>query len=146
MPLKFHPEATRVPAVYDTPFGAGRASERQRHAAICKGWDGAQDYLRPGFRYSELSSAVAEVVRKEGREHFRNPVVHRLGLEHTDDPKSPAVQPQDSPDRALEPGMLVNVDLPHTEIGWGSLHTEDRVVIADNGCERSTTAELGMRN
>jgi Xaa-Pro dipeptidase len=125
--------------------GEPSAEHRQRHQAICTGWRAAQEYLKPGVRYSELSAAVGAVVRGEGFSNFRNPVVHSLGLEHTDDPKSPGVQPQDKPDQILTQGMVVNVDMPHTEIGWGSVHMEDTVVITEDGCERLSTADFSIR-
>jgi Xaa-Pro dipeptidase len=125
--------------------GEPSAEHRQRHQAICTGWRAAQEYLKPGVRYSELSAAVGAVVRGEGFSNFRNPVVHSLGLEHTDDPKSPGVQPQDKPDQTLTQGMVVNVDMPHTEIGWGSVHMEDTVVITEDGCERLSTADFSIR-
>jgi len=71
--------------------------------------------------------------------------VHSLGLEHTDDPKSPGVQPQDKPDQTLAKGMVINVDLPHSEIGWGSVHMEDTVLITDDGCERLASADFSLR-
>jgi Xaa-Pro aminopeptidase len=40
--------------------------------------------------------------------------------------------------------MVVNVDMPHTEIGWGSVHMEDTVIITDDGYERLTTADFGL--
>lgn len=126
-------------------LGEPTAEHRQRHQHICTGWEVAQEYLQPGVRYSELSSAVGEAVRREGFRNFRNPVVHSLGLEHTDDPKAPGVQPQDKPDQTLAKGMVVNVDMPHSEIGWGSVHMEDTVVILDDGCERLSSADFGMR-
>ena len=85
------------------------------------------------------------MVRGEGFIAFRDPVVHSLGLEHTDDPKAAGVQPQDKPDQTLQKGMVVNVDMPHTEIGWGSVHMEDTVVITADGCERLATADFSMR-
>ncbi len=126
-------------------LGEPTAEHRQRHAAICKGWEAAQEYLKPGVRYSELAAAVGDVVRNEGFKAFRNPVVHSLGLEHTDDPKAAGVQPQDKPDQVLLKGMVVNVDMPHTEIGWGSVHMEDTVVITTDGCERLSTSDFSLR-
>lgn len=126
-------------------LGEASTEHQQRHAAICKGWEAAQDYLKPGIGYAELAKAVGAVVRGEGFKGFRDPVVHSLGLEHTDDPKAPGVQPQDKPDQVLQKGMVVNVDMPHTEIGWGSVHMEDTVVITDDGCERLATADFGLR-
>jgi Xaa-Pro aminopeptidase len=45
----------------------------------------------------------------------------------------------------LEPGMVINVDMPYTEIGWGSLHLEDTVLVTDGGHELLTTADLDLR-
>ena len=126
-------------------LGEPSAEHRQRHQHICTGWEAAQEYLKPGVRYSELSAAVGAVVRGEGFRNFRDPIVHSLGLEHTDDPKAPGVQPQDKPDQTFEKGMVVNVDMPHTEIGWGSVHMEDTVLITGDGYERLATADFSMR-
>jgi Xaa-Pro dipeptidase len=124
--------------------GEPSAEHVSRHHAICNGWDVAQDHLKPGVRYSELSSAVGDAVRASGFKGFRNPVVHSLGLEHTDDPKYPGVQPQDKPDQTLQAGMVVNVDMPHSEFGWGSVHMEDTVVITNSGCERLASSPLDL--
>ena len=125
--------------------GEPLAEHRRRHRAICAGWEVAQDWLKPGVRYSELAAAVADVVRREGIPEFREPVVHSLGLEHTDDPKPPGVQPQTKPDQLLQAGMVVNVDMPHTEIGWGSVHMEDTVQITADGFERLGAADFSLR-
>lgn len=125
--------------------GEPSAEHRQRHAAICTGWEVAQEWLRPGVRYSELAARVAAAVRSAGIPDFREPVVHSLGLEHTDDPKPAGVQPQTKADRPLEAGMVVNVDMPHTEIGWGSVHMEDTVLITADGCQRLGTADFSLR-
>jgi len=125
--------------------GEPGAEHRQRHKAICVGWEAAQDYLKPGVKFSEVSAAVGAVIRKEGFSGFRDPIVHSLGLEHTDDPKLPGVQPQDKPDQTLQKGMVVNVDMPHTELGWGSVHMEDTVMITEDGCERLASADFDLR-
>lgn len=125
-------------------IGEPSPQHRARHQAICVGWEVAQEILKPGIRYSELSQAVGDAVRREGFAGFRDPVVHSLGLEHTDDPKLPGVQPQTKPDQTLQANMVVNVDMPHTEIGWGSVHMEDTVRITADGCERLGTADFSM--
>lgn len=125
--------------------GEPSAEHRRRHRAICHGWDVAREMLRPGVRYSEVSQAVGAAVRADGIANFRDPVVHGLGLEHTDDPKPACVQPQTKPDQVICQNMVINVDLPHTEIGWGSVHMEDTVVITASGCERLGSADFSLR-
>lgn len=126
-------------------LGEPTTDHRRRHQAINAGWQAAQEYLRPGVRYSELARAVADVVRREGIPDFREPLVHALGLEHTDDPKPAGVQPQTRPDQVLRENMVINVDMPHTEIGWGSVHMEDTVRITADGCERLGVADFSLR-
>jgi Xaa-Pro aminopeptidase len=125
--------------------GAPAKALRKRHACLLAGWEEAQAMLQPGVRYSELSAAVGKVVRKAGLKDFRNPVVHSLGLEHTDDPKPFGVQPQTKPDQVLVPNMIVNIDMPHTEIGWGSIHMEDTVRITSYGYERLSETDMSIR-
>jgi len=126
-------------------LGEPTAEHRKRHRAINLGWEAAQEYLRPGVRYSELAAAVQKVVRREGIPDFREPLVHSLGLEHTDDPKPAGVQPQTRPDQVLCENMVINVDMPHTEIGWGSVHMEDTVQITADGCRRLGVADFSLR-
>ena len=125
--------------------GEPLAEHRRRHQALCVGWDAARECLKPGVRYSEVATTAGDAVRRAGIPGFRDPVVHSLGLEHTDDPKAPGVQPQTKPDQVLQAGMVVNVDMPHTEIGWGSVHMEDTVLITADGCERLGTADFSLR-
>jgi len=124
--------------------GEPGAEHRARHRAICAGWERALELLRPGVRYSEIAREVGAAVRAAGIPGFRDPLVHGLGLEHTDDPKPACVQPQTKPDQVLLQDMVINVDLPHTEIGWGSVHMEDTVRITADGCERLGTADYGL--
>lgn len=126
-------------------IGAPAAGHRERHRALVNGWETALEFLRPGIRYSELSQAVGAAVRRSGLGAFRDPIVHSLGLEHTDDPKPHGVQPQSKPDQILLAGMVVNVDMPHTEIGWGSVHMEDTVHIRPDGPELLTSNDVGLR-
>ena len=125
-------------------LGEPSAEHRRRFNALRAGWDAIQPLLRPGTRYSELERVAIETVRAHGFPEFRYVTPHGLGLEHTDDPKPVGAQPGTKPDQVLEPGMVINVDMPYTEIGWGSLHLEDTVLITADGHERLTTAGLDL--
>ncbi|MFO1427745.1 MAG: M24 family metallopeptidase [Steroidobacteraceae bacterium] len=137
---QYHADFGRC-AVVGTPS----AQHRARHHALTRGWERAHELLRPGTRMSELRGQVIAAIRAAGFAEYRGAVVHNLGLEHTDDPKPVGAQPGEKPDQVLEPGMVVNVDMPYTEIGWGSVHIEDTVVITAGGCDPLTSLDLAMR-
>jgi len=117
----------------------------RRFHALRTGWEAIRPLLRPGTRYSELERVAIETVRHNGFAEFRYVTPHGLGLEHTDDPKPVGAQPGTKPDQVLEPGMVINVDMPYTEIGWGSLHLEDTVLVTADGHELLTTVGLDLR-
>jgi Xaa-Pro aminopeptidase len=125
--------------------GEPSAEHRRRHRALCIGFETALEQVRPGRRYSEIAAAVGSSVRANGLPSFRDPVVHGLGLEHTDDPKPHCVAPQTKPDQVLQADMIINIDMPHTEIGWGSVHMEDTLHVVPDGCRRLGTADLSLR-
>ena len=117
---------------------------RQRHAALCKGWEAVAQLLRPGVRYSELAAEAVAAARKSGLPEFVYATPHALGLEHTDDPKPVGGQQGMAGDTVLEPGMVLNVDMPFTEIGWGSVHIEDTVHITADGFEALTSDDFDI--
>ena len=49
-----------------------------------------------------------------------------------------------SADITLEAGMVLNIDMPFTEIGWGSVHIEDTVHITDAGFESLTSDDFAI--
>ncbi len=124
----------------------GEPSElmKRRHRALCAGWDAVQPLLKPGTRYSELADTAVDAIRRNGLPEFVYATPHSLGLEHTDDPKAAGVQQGMAADVALEPGMVLNVDMPFTEIGWGSVHIEDTVHITVDGYEALTSADFDI--
>lgn len=125
-------------------LGAPSARMERRHRALCDGWDAVQPLLKPGSRYSELAAAAVSAVRRGGLPEFVYATPHALGLEHTDDPKPAGVQQGMTGDVTLEAGMVLNVDMPFTEIGWGSVHIEDTVHITDDGYDPLTSADLAI--
>ncbi len=135
---------------YHGDFGrcvvVGEPSEKHKryHQALCAGWETAQELIKPGISAESLSKKVARTVRQAGIRDFRDPIVHSVGLEHTDDPKPFGVMPQTKEDQVLKENMVINVDLPHTEIGWGSVHLEDTVVVTANGYRRLSRSSVDL--
>ena len=116
-----------------------------RVKALQAGWEAAYDLIRPGVRYSEIQEGVSRAVKAAGfNGTFRPPVPHSLGLEHTDDPRPLDLPANIKPERILEAGMVINVDMPHIEIGWGAIHLEDTVLITADGCEPLTSMHTDL--
>ncbi len=124
--------------------GEASALMRQRHQALCAGWEALHDLLKPGTRYSELANTAVDAIRRSGLPEFVYATPHSLGLEHTDDPKPAGSQQGMSADVVLEAGMVINVDMPFTEIGWGSVHIEDTVHITATGYESLTSDDFDI--
>jgi len=117
-----------------------------RLTALEAGWRAAYETIRPGARYSTVAAAVFDAVKKSGFVgQFRPPVVHALGLQHTDDPAGRFDPPGKKPDRVIEADMVLNVDLPHIEIGWGAIHIEDTVRVTKDGCEALTSMDTALK-
>ena len=125
-------------------LGEPNALMQQRHRALCTGWEAVQPLLKPGTRYSELANAAVAAIRQNGLPEFVYATPHSLGLEHTDDPKAAGVQQGMNADVVLEAGMVLNVDMPFTEIGWGSVHIEDTVHITADGFEALTSPDFDI--
>jgi Xaa-Pro aminopeptidase len=104
------------------------------------------ELLRAAARINEASLRAAAVgaVRRAGFPEFVYATPHGVGLKHTDDPKPPGRLPGAQWDTPLEPGMVLNVDLPFTEIGWGSVHIEDTVHVTADGFETLTSPDFGI--
>jgi Xaa-Pro aminopeptidase len=119
---------------------------RARVRALEAGWETAYEAIRPGRRYADVIAKATDAIRKAGFPgHFRPPVVHCLGLQHTDDPSPAWGPPGYKADRILEADMVLNVDLPHIEIGWGAVHLEDTVRVTAEGCEPLTSMQTALR-
>ena len=137
-------------AQYHGDFGRcvviGEADDltRQRHAALVAGWHAAAEWLRPGVRFSELADGVVSAVKAAGLPEFVYATPHSLGLEHTDDPKIVGGQQGMTTDIMLEENVVLNIDMPFTEIGWGSVHIEDTVRITSSGFESLTSDDLDI--
>jgi Xaa-Pro aminopeptidase len=98
--------------------------------------DATAAIIRPGVKYSEIVRIGREAFRKVGgpvETFFVSP--HSVGLQHTDQPyrdDSPFGTPEDL---TLEVGMVITVDLPYLDMGFGAGHHEDLLLITADGFE-----------
>lgn len=102
---------------------------------------------KPGVPVSELFRAGVEAVQQSGIPHYqRHHVGHGIGAEFYEAPmltgvgQSSAIHQKGSSDTVLEPGMVINIELPYYELGVGGLQIEDTLVIRPGGYDLLTIA------
>ena len=133
---------------YHGDFGrtvvVGEPSDKlvQRIKLIKAGWQAAFETLRPGIRYSEVQRAARAAMKKTGLPEARVGVTpHSVGLQHTDEPYRDGLPFTMKDDLVLAENMTLTVDFPSMELGWGSCHLEDLVVITHDGAEPLATMD-----
>jgi len=122
-------------------FGDPSPRVHSYYEALCAGEQAGLGAVRPGASASQLFQATVERTREAGIPHYqRAHVGHSIGLSPYD---APMLAPGDN--TVLEPGMVINIEAPYYEVGFGGLQVEDTVVVTDDGCAPLTTAPRGMR-
>lgn len=100
--------------------------------AIRVGTEAAIAAACPGVRACELFQIAVETTRSNGIPHYRrHHVGHCLGLEVYDDP---SITPDNQ--TVLQADMVLNIETPYYELGWGGVQVEDTVAITENGAVR----------
>ncbi|MBM3505334.1 MAG: aminopeptidase P family protein [Alphaproteobacteria bacterium] len=112
---------------------------RRRADAMKAGFAAACDVIRPGLKRSALIGHVVSAVQQAGFPDFFYCSPHSIGLEHTDQPiPMGATLHGEATDYALERNMVINIDMPFFEWGWGTMHLEDTIVVGDHGVRALT--------
>jgi Xaa-Pro dipeptidase len=112
--------------------GPPSAKLKAYHTATATGLAAAEAAIRPGVKASELFRICTETTRAAGMPRFkRNHVGHALGVECYD---LPLIGPMD--DTPLEEGMVINLEAPVYEVGFGAMHLEDTYLVTSTGCRR----------
>jgi Xaa-Pro dipeptidase len=115
----------------------GKASEKQDlyYRAILEGEERAIEEVRPGVVASHVFTTAVEATRQAGIPHYRrHHVGHGIGLDLYDAPIL-----NDSTATLLEAGMVLEVETPYYEVGFGGLQVEDTILVTGDGYKRLTT-------
>jgi Xaa-Pro dipeptidase len=115
-------------------FGTASNKQREYYDAILEGEERAIEQVRAGVPANQIFDTAVETTRKAGIPHYdRHHVGHGIGLDLYDLPllNRSTVTP-------LEAGMVLEVETPYYEVGFGGLQVEDTVVVTAYGCERLT--------
>jgi len=125
--------------------GEPSAELSRRADAMWAGFERACEIIRPGLKRSTLIAEVIAAVQKAGFSDFFYVSPHSLGLEHTDHPipMGPTLHGEWN-DYALAADMVINVDMPFFEWGWGTMHLEDTVVVTADGFRPLTSTSPAL--
>lgn len=116
-------------------FGEPSPRAVQCHRAVQAGIERAYEIIRPGLPASTLFKEVMEAVRTSGLPHYRrNHVGHGIGL---DGYEVPALT-ENSTD-VLQAGMVMCIETPYYELGFGGFQVEDMVTVTETGVESFMT-------
>jgi Xaa-Pro dipeptidase len=120
------------------------------YGALLAGTLATMEACAPGVRPSELHRIAVEEVQKGGIPHYRRGHIgHSIGLEFYESPMLTGTGAGDNltphvADPALEPGMVLNIETPYYEIGFGGLQVEETVLITDDGYECLSSLPRGL--
>jgi Xaa-Pro aminopeptidase len=120
----------------------GKPSDKQRsfYDAVKAGEDRALDLIHPGTRVSEIFEETVKRVREAGIPHYRrNHVGHGIGIECYDLPSI-----THKSDDILEAGMVLNLETPYYELGFGGVQVEDTVLVTEDGYRLLTKSDRNL--
>lgn len=115
----------------------GEPSDKQLsyYEAIRKGRDEAIGIIKPGVAAREIFRVAIESIRAHGIPHFRrHSVGHSIGVEPYD---PPAIAPDSA--AVIEEGMVLNIETPYYELGFGGIQLEDTYLVTQLGVKRIST-------
>ena len=113
-----------------------QAKAQRRWEAVQRSQDAALDLVKPGVKVSEICAAVEKEFKSAEIEGLRTPVGHCLGVQCNEEPVI-----QKGADGELIEGMVLNIDIPLLELGWGGVQLEDTVLVTSDSFELLTRTD-----
>ena len=110
-------------------LGEPDSRQQERYAAILAGEEAELAVTAPGVPPEEVFRRAVETVESRGlRPYRRHHCGHTIGLEVYE---RPVVAP--GWDAPLEAGMVLCLETPYYQLGWGGMMVEDTVVVTETG-------------
>lgn len=110
-------------------YGKCPEKVKQYYRAILIGEEQAVENIKPGVSAEHIFNVAVENIRKAGISHYgRHHCGHGIGLEVHEFPT--VAQGNKT---QLQPGMVLCIETPYYELGWGGIQVEDTIVVTDRG-------------
>ncbi len=109
----------------------GHPSNKQRlyFEAVLNGENNALKAIKPTVKASDIYAIAMQSVKSSGIPHYKRVHTgHGIGLEFYD---LPSIAPKC--DITMQENMVVNIETPYYEIGFGGVHVEDCGVVTESG-------------
>jgi Xaa-Pro aminopeptidase len=117
-------------------IGRPLAKAQRRWEAVQSAQDAALEAVNPGVKLSEVYEAAEKELQNADVRGYRSNIGHSLGVECNE---RPWIE-KDIEGELLE-GMVLNIDIPILELGWGGTQLEDTILVTNDGCELLTKTE-----
>ena len=134
---QYHGDVARTFIIGDPPKEVEmrrRANQPAREAVF--------DAIKPGVKYSTLRQIGLQTMIKAGMPDYAVFVTpHSVGLQHDDNPFRMPEFGINAFDHVLQENMVLTVDLPYLEVGYGCGHNEDLFRVTKTGYEPFNTEE-----
>jgi Xaa-Pro aminopeptidase len=116
---------------------------RRIQDALVAGLERALELVRPGAIAEDIFHAAVAATRRAGvSEYDRSHVGHGIGTAGAGY-EAPDLKPGDR--TALEPGTILCVETPYSEVGYGGLQVEDMLVVTETGYELLSHTPRGIQ-
>jgi len=116
----------------------GKASSEieKRLAVIVDAQESAFDMIKPGAKISDVYAAAEKELLKGGVKQCANLLGHGIGIECNEYPWITKGMEYE-----IKGGMVLNIDIPYLDLGWGGIEMEDTVLVTKKGVKLMTNTE-----
>jgi Xaa-Pro aminopeptidase len=131
----YHADVTRTAVA-----GAPDARQEMVFETVLGGLEAAIHAVRPGVTAGEVFAAAVDKTRAGGLPRYdRHHVGYGIGLDAREAPVLEAGSPA-----VLEPGMVLRLETPYYEHGWGGVQVKDTVLVTRSGPRVMNRSRRGL--